>query len=170
MIGRAERGGTDGLQRWHKQNLLKENACFAYKWAINKWKTSKRNFATHRTRARVRKILLLFMESGARAAPVYGGRPVRARARARALSTRDFQNSHFLLYNFQNNQSKSCSAPRVWQVCKSSAQSESMSKSYAQNKFSKQKHVKQHPKTCKTTLWTIWKPSYKIQHIGPNSR
>ena len=63
-------------------------------------------------------------------------RAVRARARARALSTREFlQNSHFLLYNFQNNQGKSCSAPRVWQLCKSSAQSEPISKSYDQNKF-----------------------------------
>ena len=59
----------------------------------------------------------------------------RARARARALSTRDFQNSHFLLYNFQNNQGKSCLASRVWQLCKISAQSEPISMSYDRNNF-----------------------------------
>ena len=67
---------------------------------------------------------------------VYEGR-ARARARARALSTRKFQNSRFLLDNSQNNQGKSCSAPRVWQLCKSPAQSEPISKSYDQNKFIK---------------------------------
>jgi len=91
--------------------------------------------ATHRTRARVRKILVIFMESGGRAAPRFT-RAARARARARALSTREFlQNSHFLFYNFQNNQGKSCSAPRVWQLCRSSAQSEPISKSYDRNNF-----------------------------------
>ena len=54
---------------------------------------------------------------------------------ARALSTRDFQNSHFLLYNFQNNQGKSCLASRVWQLCKISAQSEPISMSYDRNNF-----------------------------------
>lgn len=61
----------------------------------------------------------------------------RARARARALSTRKFQNSRFSLDNSQNNQGKRCLAPRVWQLCKSSAQSEPISKSYDQNKFIK---------------------------------
>ena len=90
-----------------------------------------------RARARVNKILVIFMESGGRAAPRFTrAARARARARARALSTRGFhQNSHFLFCNFQNNQSKSCSAPRVWQLCKSSAQSEPISKSYDQNKF-----------------------------------
>ena len=74
-------------------------------------------------------------------------RAERARARARALSTREFlQNSHFLLYNFQNTQGKSCSAPRVWQLCKSWAQSEPISKSYDQNIFASFYSLKMHQK------------------------
>ena len=103
---------------------------------------------SHRTRARVKiflkrwarahseKYLLTFAKRAGGPPAPWGGGPC-ARARARALSTRDFQNSHFLLYNFQNNQGKSCSAPRVWQLCKSSAQSEPISKSYDQIKFTK---------------------------------
>ena len=81
---------------------------------------------------------------------LYEGGPC-ARARARALSTRGFhQNSHFLFCNFQNNQSKTCSAPRVWQLCKSSAQSEPISKSYDQNK-----KFKNLQKILKTKTWTF---------------
>ena len=76
---------------------------------------------------------IIINSAGERPPPRAGG--ACARARARALSTREFQNSHFLLYNFQNNQGKSCSAPRVWQLCKSSARSEPISQSYDQNKF-----------------------------------
>ena len=103
---------------------------------------------SHRTRARVKiflkrwarahseKYLLTFAKRAGGPPAPWGGGPC-ARARARALSTRDFQNSHFLLYNFQNNQGKSCSAPQVWQLCKSSAQSEPLSQSYDQIKFTK---------------------------------
>ena len=95
--------------------------------------------------ARARKLLEKIAGEGLKGPPlmgkgrrphVYEGR-ARARARARALSTRKFQNSRFLLDNSQNNQGKSCSAPRVWQLCKSSAQSEPISNSYDQNKFIK---------------------------------
>ena len=99
-------------------------------------KFSKQNLATHRTRARVRKILTSIYGIGREGRPrLRGAARARARARARALSTRDFQNSHFLLYNFQNNQGKSCLASRVWQLCKISAQSEPISMSYDRNNF-----------------------------------
>ena len=91
---------------------------------------ARKNFFKRWARAHSEKYLLTFAKrAGGPPAPWGGG----LCARARALSTRDFQNSHFLLYNFQNNQGKSCSAPRVWQLCKSSAQSEPISKSYDQN-------------------------------------
>ena len=103
---------------------------------------------SHRTRARVKiflkrwarahseKYLLTFAKRAGGPPAPWGGGPC-ARARARALSTRDFQNSHFLLYNFWNNQGKSCSASWVWQVCQSSARSEPISKSYDQNNIYK---------------------------------
>ena len=96
----------------------------------------KQNFSTHGKRARVRKILTSIYGIGREGRPrLRGAARARARARARALSTRDFQNSHFLLYNFQNNQGKSCLASRVWQLCKISAQSEPISMSYDRNNF-----------------------------------
>ena len=51
-------------------------------------------------RAHSEKYLLTFAKRAGGPPAPWGGGPC-ARARARALSTRDFQNSHFLLYNFQ---------------------------------------------------------------------
>ena len=99
---------------------------------------ARKNFLKRWARAHSEKYLLTFAKRAGGPPAPWGGGPcarARARARARALSTRDFQNSHFLLYNFQNNQGKSCSALRVWQLCKSSARSEPISQSYDQNKF-----------------------------------
>ena len=98
------------------------------------FKTKPRNAPDARAR---KKDFNLYLWNRARGPPpfTWGGPCARARARARALSTRDFQNSHFLLYNFQNNQGKSCLASRVWQLCKISAQSEPISMSYDRNNF-----------------------------------
>ena len=94
---------------------------------------ARKNFLKQWARAHSEKYLLTFAErAGGPPAPWGGGPCARARARAKYPG---LSNSHFLLYNFQNNQGKSCSAPRVWQLCKSSARSEPISQSYDQNKF-----------------------------------
>ena len=62
----------------------------------------------------------------------------RARARARALSTTANHGiSVFFKGNPPFNQGKSCSVPRVWQLCKISARSVPVSKRYDQRKFIK---------------------------------
>ena len=73
-------------------------------------------------------------------------RAVRARARARAKYPGISSKLAFLFYNFQNNQGTSCSAPRVWQLCKSSAQSEPISTSYDENNFASFYPLKMHSK------------------------
>ena len=63
----------------------------------------------------------------------------RARARARALSTTANHGiSLFFKGNSRFDQGKSCSVPRVWQLCKISARSVPVSKSYDQKKFYKE--------------------------------
>ena len=63
----------------------------------------------------------------------------RARARARALSTTANHGiSLFFKGNPRFDQGKSCSVPRVWQLCKIWAQSVPISKSYDQKKFFKE--------------------------------
>ena len=60
----------------------------------------------------------------------------RARARARALSTTANHGiSLFFKGNPRFDQGKSCSVPRVWQLCKISARSVPVSKSYDRNEF-----------------------------------
>ena len=69
--------------------------------------------------------------------PAMQGR-ARARARARALSTTANHGiSLFFKGNFRFDQGKSCSVPRVWQLCKISARSVPVSKRYDQRKFIK---------------------------------
>ncbi len=70
--------------------------------------------------------------------PALEGR-ARARARARALSTTANHGiSLFFKGNSRFDQGKSCSVPRVWQLCKISARSVPVSKSYDQKKFYKE--------------------------------
>ena len=70
--------------------------------------------------------------------PALEGR-ARARARARALSTTANHGiSLFFKGNPRFDQGKSCSVPRVWQLCKILAQSVPISKSYDQKKFFKE--------------------------------
>ena len=65
-------------------------------------------------------------------------RAVRARARARALSTTANHGiSLFFKGNPRFDQGKSCSVPRVWQLCKISARSVPVSKRYDQRKLIK---------------------------------
>ena len=67
--------------------------------------------------------------------PALEGR-ARARARARALSTTANHGiSLFFKGNPRFDQGKSCSVPRVWQLCKISARSVPVSKRYNQRKF-----------------------------------
>ena len=67
--------------------------------------------------------------------PALEGR-ARARARARALSTTANHGiSLFFKGNSRFDQGKSCSVPRVWQLCKISARSVPVSKRYDQRKF-----------------------------------
>ena len=67
--------------------------------------------------------------------PALEGR-ARARARARALSTTANHGiSLFFKGNPRFDQGKSCSVPRVWQLCKISARSVPVSKSYDRNEF-----------------------------------
>ena len=71
--------------------------------------------------------------------PALEGR-ARARARARALSTTANHGiSLFFKGNFRFDQGKSCSVPRVWQLCKISARSVPVSKRYDQRKFIKKR-------------------------------
>ena len=75
--------------------------------------------------ARARKNLFYLSFLNVREArPPSSGRPGRARARARALSTKqNLKITTFLLVNFENDQGKSCSVSRDWQPPKISAQS-----------------------------------------------
>ena len=69
--------------------------------------------------------------------PALEGR-ARSRARARALSTTANHGiSLFFKGNPRFDQGKSCSVPRVWQLCKISARSVPVSKRYDQRKFIK---------------------------------
>ena len=69
--------------------------------------------------------------------PALEGR-ARARARARALSTTANHGiSLFFKGNSRFDQGKSCSVPRVWQLCKISARSVPVSKRYDQRKLIK---------------------------------
>ena len=69
--------------------------------------------------------------------PALEGR-ARARARARALSTTANHGiSLFFKGNSRFDQGKSCSVPRVWQLCKISARAVPVLKRYDQTKFIK---------------------------------
>ena len=87
------------------------------------------------TRARKNLFYLSFLNVR-EARPPSSGRPGRARARARALSTKqNFKITTFLLVNFITDHGESCSVSRDWQPPKISARSVPVEKSYDQNKF-----------------------------------
>ena len=97
-----------------------------------RWKS--KAWAAPNFNARARKNLFYLSFLNVREArPPSSGRPGRARARARALSTnQNFKITTFLLVNFKNDHGKSCSVSRDWQPPKISAQSVPISKSYDQ--------------------------------------
>ena len=167
--GRAERRGTPQLQTKLDPNCLYENMILRIYMAfpqVQGWpdgRAERRGMPQLQTKLDqlclyeyvVFRIYLTFVKKKTKARAPSGRSPLpfwvrawgpqlwragRARARARALSTTANHGiSLFFKGNSRFDQGKSCSVPRVWQLCKISARSVPVSKRYDQRKFIKKR-------------------------------
>ena len=115
----------------------------AFTYSISRRRTKRRITWTRQFRKNQRSKIKARAPSGRSPVPFLGKglRPpaLEGRARARALSTTANHGiSLFFKGNSRFDQGKSCSVPRVWQLCKISARSVPVSKSYDQKKFYKE--------------------------------